>query len=564
MRSERMKQAEYQISLFDGDHKLTIDKPIRLIELFAGYGSQALALKYLGANFEHWKICEWAVKSIQAYKDLHFGDDNTDYSAAKTQDEVIDYLYSKGISANYNEPMTIDQIKRLGEEKQRVIYNNLIATHNLVSVCNCHASDLEISDTDKYTYIMTYSFPCQDLSLAGKGLGMEKGSGTRSGLLWEVERILDECNGNLPQILLMENVPEVIGTNNSEHFSQWVAKLDSLGYKSKWEILNAKDYGVPQNRARCFMVSWLGNYYYDFPKKVKLEKRIKDILETNVDEKYYLNDDTIERISKWKSQQQPLNHILNDNSCSPCLTARGGGEEHSGMILYGEIKCNCVGMLGGKYEKMHDIARRVYDTNGIAPTQHTCGGGNLETKIIDDNRFFKQAFETAQENECSIGDTIDAYNKKVNQSGTSPTITTRPEGFKTAILVVDGFNQSIRADQTCFGTITRNVGADLKRNGQGLIEIEPLALDEQNGYIRQDGTVGTLTTDGSSPKHNNRIIEKNLRIRKITPKECGRLMGVRDKDIDTMAVNQSNSSQYHLYGDSIVVDVLMAIFGQML
>lgn len=558
-----MKQAEYQISLFDGDHKLTIDKPIRLIELFAGYGSQALALKYLGANFEHWKICEWAVKSIQAYKDLHFGDDNTDYSAAKTQDEVIDYLYNKGISANYNEPMTIDQIKRLDEEKQRVIYNNLIATHNLVSVCNCHASDLEISDTDKYTYIMTYSFPCQDLSLAGKGLGMEKGSGTRSGLLWEVERILDECNGNLPQILLMENVPEVIGTNNSEHFSQWVAKLDSLGYKSKWEILNAKDYGVPQNRARCFMVSWLGNYYYDFPKKVKLEKRIKDILETNVDEKYYLNDDTIERISKWKSQQQPLDHILNDNSCSPCLTARGGGEEHSGMILYGEIKCNCVGMLGGKYEKLHDIARRVYDTNGIAPTQHTCGGGNLETKIIDDNRFFKQAFETAQENECSIGDTIDAYNKKVNQSGTSPTITTRPEGFKTAILVVDGFNQSIRADQTCFGTITRNVGADLKRNGQGLIEIEPLAFDEQNGYIRQDGTVGTLTTDGSSPKHNNRIIE-NLRIRKITPKECGRLMGVRDKDIDTMAVNQSNSSQYHLYGDSIVVDVLMAIFGQML
>lgn len=473
-----MKQAEYQISLFDGDHKLTIDKPIRLIELFAGYGSQALALKYLGANFEHWKICEWAVKSIQAYKDLHFGDDNTDYSAAKTQDEVIDYLYNKGISANYNEPMTIDQIKRLGEEKQRVIYNNLIATHNLVSVCNCHASDLEISDTDKYTYIMTYSFPCQDLSSAGKGLGMGKGSGTRSGLLWEVERILDECNGNLPQILLMENVPEVIGTNNSEHFSQWVAKLDSLGYKSKWEILNAKDYGVPQNRARCFMVSWLGNYYYDFPKKVKLEKRIKDILETNVDEKYYLNDDTIERISKWKSQQQPLDHILNDNSCSPCLTARGGGEEHSGMILYGET---------------------------------------------NDNRFFKQAFETAQENECSIGDTIDAYNKKVNQSGTSPTITTRPEGFKTAILVVD----------------------------------------EQNKYVRQDGIVGTLTTDGSSPKHNNRIIE-NLRIRKITPKECGRLMGVRDKDIDTMAVNQSNSSQYHLYGDSIVVDVLMAIFGQML
>ena len=350
----------------------------------------------------------------------------------------------------------------------------------------------------------------------------------------------------------MENVPDVIGANNVKHFAQWVKKLEQLGYTSKWQCLNAKDYGVPQNRDRCFMVSWLGNHYYDFPTPIKLEKRLKDVLETNVDEKYYLDDDTIERISKWKSQQQPLKNILNGNSCSPCLTARGAGEEHSGMVLYGEP---------------------------------TCDGGNLETKVV----------------------------------------------------VVDGFNQSIRADQTCFGTITRNAGADLKRNGQGIIEIvdEPLALDEQNGYIRQDGTVGTLTTDGSSPKHNNRIVEPNgkhpyelsdamkkyivskddkyqvsngnlivnrdiacskttregctradasdyispdlmpneniankntlnYRIRKLTPKECGRLMGVRDDDIDTMSVNQSNSSLFHCFGDSIVVDVLMAIFKQML
>lgn len=155
-------------------------------------------------------------------------------------------------------------------------------------------------------------------------------------------------------------------------------------------------------------------------------------------------------------------------------------------ILIGEkmknedIKCECVAMLGGeKYEKMHDIARRVYDTNGIAPTQHTCGGGNLETKIV-----------------------------------------------------------------------------------------EPLALDEQNGYIRQDGedyyrvplenvsrALRTFDNAGVSTKHY---------IRKLTPKECGRLMGVRDDDIDKMSVNQSNSALYHCFGDSIVVDVLMAIFGQML
>lgn len=331
-----MGETMTQISLFDGDTPLKITKPIRLIELFAGYGSQSLALKYLKVPFEHWKICEWAVKSIQAYKDLHFGDDTCDYSKAYSVDELIEMLLAKGISADYNAPMTREQIKRMGEQKIRTVYNNIIATNNLVSVCNAHAQDFEIQDTEKYTYILTYSFPCQDLSKAGNGAGMAKGSGTRSGMLWEVERILDECNGNLPQILLMENVPDVIGANNVKHFAQWVKKLEQLGYTSKWQCLNAKDYGVPQNRDRCFMVSWLGNHYYDFPTPIKLEKRLKDVLETNVDEKYYLNDDTIERISKWKSQQQPLDHILNDNSCSPCLTARGAGEEHSGMILYGE------------------------------------------------------------------------------------------------------------------------------------------------------------------------------------------------------------------------------------
>ena len=549
-----------QISLFDGDTPLKITKPIRLIELFAGYGSQSLALKYLKVPFEHWKICEWAVKSIQAYKDLHFEDDNCDYSKAYSVDELIEMLLVKGISADYNAPMTKEQIKRMGEQKIRTVYNNIIATNNLVSVCNTTANDLEITDTDKYTYIMTYSFPCQDLSKAGNGAGMAKGSGTRSGLLWEVERILDECNGNLPQILLMENVPDVIGANNVKHFAQWVKKLEQLGYTSKWQCLNAKDYGVPQNRDRCFMVSWLGNHYYDFPTPIKLEKRLKDVLETNVDEKYYLSSDIIKYFEKHTQESIEKGNGFrfaptDGDVVGKAITTRAGGRMDDNFI-----KCECVGMLGGeKYEKMHDIARRVYDTNGIAPTQHTCGGGNLETKVV----------------------------------------------------VVDGFNQSIRADQTCFGTITRNVGADLKRNGHGIIEIvdEPLALDEQNGYVRQDGTVGTLTTDGSSPKHNNRVVYAkkqmadsteepcgcNIRqggedyyrvplenvsralrtfdnagvstkhyIRKLTPKECGRLMGVRDDDIDKMSVNQSNSSLYHCFGDSIVVDVLMAIFKQML
>ena len=141
---------------------------------------------------------------------------------------------------------------------------------------------------------MTYSFPCQDLSLAGNRQGMTKGSGTRSGLLWEVERLLDECGENLPQVLLMENVPQVIGAKNIEDFKLWRRKLESLGYSCYVQLLNAKDYGIPQNRNRCFIVSILGEYYYEFPQKKPLERKLKDMLEDDVDEKYYLSDQAIE------------------------------------------------------------------------------------------------------------------------------------------------------------------------------------------------------------------------------------------------------------------------------
>lgn len=153
-----------QISFFDGDQKKIITKPIRIIEAFAGYGSQALALKYLGANFEHHRICEWAVKSIQAYKDLHFSEDKTNYSQDLSFEEVVQYLFDRGISLDYSNPANIDQIRRLGEKQCRTIYNNIIATHNLVSVCNVKGGDLGITETDKFEYILTYSFPCPRLA----------------------------------------------------------------------------------------------------------------------------------------------------------------------------------------------------------------------------------------------------------------------------------------------------------------------------------------------------------------------------------------------------------------
>lgn len=182
-----------QLNLFscmEGNYK--IEKPIRLIEFFAGIGSQAKALEILGVPFEHYKICEWAYNSIVSYNYIHTKD-FIDYAKDKTKEELIAYL-DGNISTNYNEPCDCSK-KPL--EWLKNAYNSCIATHNLMNIMRVDAKSLEIVDKDKYEYILTYSFPCQDLSLAGLRKGMatsQADGGTRSGLLWEVDRILTDLS----------------------------------------------------------------------------------------------------------------------------------------------------------------------------------------------------------------------------------------------------------------------------------------------------------------------------------------------------------------------------------
>ena len=124
---------------------------------------------------------------------------------------------------------------------------------------------------------------------------MQKGSGTRSGLLWEVERLLNEVE-HLPQVLLMENVPQVHSQKNMSDFQKWIDFLESKGYSNFWKDLNAKDYGVAQSRNRCFMVSILGAWNYKFPQPIPLTKTMKDYLEDEMDEKYYINSEKADRL----------------------------------------------------------------------------------------------------------------------------------------------------------------------------------------------------------------------------------------------------------------------------
>ena len=357
-----------QTTIFDMLYpKYKITKPIRLIELFAGYGSQALALKYLGVKFEHWKLCEWAVKSIQAYKDIHYFYDETypPLLENKTKKEMVDYLFKKGISANYNEPMTWEQINRLSENQLRNILNNVYQTHNLVNIQQVKGEMLEIVDTNKYEYIMTYSFPCQDLSLAGKGKGMSDTS-TRSGLLWEVERILTECKeiGTMPQILLMENVPQVHSQDNMADFHKWQVRLEELGYKSYWQDLMATDFGIPQTRNRCFMVSILGNYSYTFPKPIPLKLKLKDMLEDNVDKKYYLKNYQIENIKK-STYSQNQRRIQSEEVCDT-LCARDWKDPKC-VIRKNKI-CKltpkeCFRLMGVKDEDFDKVKKKQSDSS---------------------------------------------------------------------------------------------------------------------------------------------------------------------------------------------------------
>lgn len=249
-----------------------IVKPIRLIELFSGIGSQAKALERIQANFEHYRICEFDKYAVQSYNAIH----GTDFK-----------------------PTDITKIT---------------------------ADDLGITDTDKYEYIMTYSFPCTDLSVAGKQAGMAKGSGTRSGLLWEVERLLTECK-ELPQVLLMENVPQVLNGD----FGGWLDFLDGLGCRNYYKCLNAKNYGIPQNRDRCFMVSVLGDYYYDFPKPVPLLTYLDDIKLPyeklqQFTKKYYGNK-YIKTGTLDKAFAMGMAKLDGDISC--CITARSAASANT-------------------------------------------------------------------------------------------------------------------------------------------------------------------------------------------------------------------------------------------
>ena len=463
-------------------------KPIRLIELFAGIGSQAKALKNLGVDFEHWFVCEFDKYAIQSYNAVH----DTNFTTS--------------------------------------------------DVTKISANDLNITDTENFTYLLTYSFPCQDLSNAGKGRGMEKGSGTRSGLLWEVERLLNECT-ELPQVLLMENVPQVHSVKNKEHFDKWIAFLESKGYSNHWQDLNAKDYGIPQSRNRCYMVSILGEHSFKFPEEIPLEWRLGDLLEQEVDEKYYLSDAAIQGRTNSNFRQYNLERsLINEKEVHPTILARYEG---SPTLLDETLKKEvCNRAIEQELVTPYDIIDPSYANSRLGELEN----GEIKTLNSENNQIANTLTTSSSNFGVCVPKVVGGIGEKKSNGGRQ------------------WYQQDRVYDDGCAISVTTAFNPYYAVSEPKIMREKPL---EREGWHRNAKEV--LSTEGLcrtlSTQSNNlatKIKEpQSLRIRKLTPKECWRLMGFDDADVEKAAKVCSNSQLYKQAGNSIVVDVLMAIFREL-
>ena len=454
-----------------------IDLPIDLLESFInGYESADGC------------ICKEKHRISSISRELIYGIGQCIAKVYKTPYKIYSYnrgsrCYIEGRECNINKVYEI-VYKKEKRKQDKAFYENGYIWYPISSIEYIgeeNVYDIEIENDHSFTVQNTIVHNCTDLSLAGKRAGMDRQSGTRSGLLWEVERLLLECKEK-PQILIMENVPQVL---SAKGWREWQLFLESLGYSNYAEILNAANFGIPQHRERCFMVSILGDYNYKFPKRMKLKDRLRDLLENNVDEKYYLSEEKLKKISLWKAQQDPLKDIDKEKEISPCLTARGAGEEHSGMILINE-----------------------------------------------------ELYVRERENYLVIPEaTIQGYAKAYEGDGIAPTVM---ENHGTVTAVIEDTPR-----------LVGGIG-EMKSNGGKQF------YQQDRIY---DGNGVAMCHPANLPNGSYTYKLNDLAIRKLTPNECFKLMGVKPSDYNKITCK--NSQKYKQAGNSIVTTCLMAIYSQL-
>ena len=395
----------------------------------------------------------------------------------------------------------------------------------------------------------------------------------------------------------MENVKNLVGKKFKSQFNEWLKYLEGLGYTNYWKVLNAKDYGVPQNRERVFVVSILGEHKpYEFPNGFRLEKRLRDVLEKNVDEKYYLSDEIQNRFKQTKQiidyedkpkliggigeknfgkQYRQGNRVYDSDAIAMCLTASTLGNAGGNSYLY-KVENNIDyqnGAIRGRYDENGNIEQRLeLREEGVANTITTVQKDNVLIEINE-----KENFTYNPSGENVIGQMGgDLWEKRHEQTRrvydiekVSPTIPTCSGGGQHPKILEEIENNTIceqRSDEglrffkdNVCGTIrTTNSGGDKRVIEK--VERCPLKFLNRNGkQMGEDYAfcVDTCHTGGIKETYSS----NDFRIRKLTPRECFRLMGMNDDDIDKIQQSGiSNTQQYKMAGNSIVVDVLEGIF----
>ena len=436
--------------------------------------------------------------------------------------------------------------------------HNVLGTKNLGDV-----SKIEIDKIPDFD-IMTWGFPCQDISIAGRMKGIQEGK-TRSGLYYEGYNIL---KSKMPKYSIIENVKNLTSQRFKEQFESILNDIEKLGYNNYWKVLNAKNYGIPQNRERVFIISIrkdIDDNNFNFPSPVTLNLKLKDILENEVDEKYYLTDKGIGRLIK--KNNKLLKDCENPN-ISSCIIA--GYHKMSGNNNQYIAESNNVERVAGLFdtEKTKHQAGSVYNPNGLSPTLTTMDNGGHKQPYILVREATKKGYTEAME-----GDSINVsypnsitkrgrVGKKVSQTIlTSPNMATviespRPiclnnsykqPSIQDRIYDTEGIATAITASQFRPSIAERKMFNPY--NKKEITDIAPT----------QTASCGSTTSSAAVliSEDGNHL----MKIRKLTPLECWRLMGFDDTDFyKAKSAGISDTQLYKQAGNSIVVNVLEAIF----
>lgn len=533
---------------------------IKLLSLFSGIGAFETALRRGGHEYQLIGYCEIDKYAANAYSQIH------------------------GVSENYN----------------------------LVDVTKVNT--VLMDDVD----LITYGFPCQDISVAGKQRGFEDkdGNRTRSGLFFEALRIIEETR---PLYAIAENVKALTSKKFEKEFKTVLDSLDGAGYNNYWAVLNAKDYGIPQNRERVFIVSIrkdIDKGGFKFPEKMPLNIRVKDILENNVDEKYYINTEKARQLIK---KLLDKNRITGVEVCDATVNAPNVRDISNAIISRYDAGISNqrswgtaviephVKRLGNLYSDTAGGARagNTYDPEGLSPTLQTAQGGNRQPLIIEPPVICASRGRNTDNPSDRTAGIPTEQRLEPNTDGVSNTLTTVQKDnylLESAVL---------RQERTEYGKQIRKAyeNGEITEKRSNIRELSPrddgitntlttvqkdnllLVLEpkikivgrmdgyEQTGRVySSNGIACTLRArdykdpmrilEEPAPKGGQREVkilettQEAYRIRKLTPRECFRLMGFTDAEFDRIK-GVSNTQLYKMAGNSIVVNVLEAIFKQL-